>query len=345
MRRCSRVLRTQLPRCFLRTANGWILRRWPAKENLGGRRIGCHAVRSAGRPRRKLGRRRQHHPVAGHQPGTGARPFRRWNTRACDQVEARRVYDRWPQVLPGGQAILFTASTSAGTYDGADMDVISLNTGERKTVARGGFSGSYLPTSTKTGHRIYLHQSTLFAVAFDPSRLAATGSPVPILEDVSSNIGGGGDLAFEADRSVSEAFHRPLGDINGGAGAVDLLGGQLRQNGGAASASRPRCLRHTALLARRQTAGVRGGERPERRHMGEGSGSGRYVAAHFPKGPESLARVDFRREEHRVPIHQPGSPRLVLDPVGRIGRGAAPDRRQDSGDSTFLFAGWQASGV
>ncbi len=123
---------------------------------------------------------------------------------------------RWPQVLPGGQAILFTASTSAGTYDGADMDVISLNTGERKTVARGGFSGSYLPTSTKTGHLIYLHQSTLFAVAFDPSRLAATGSPVPILEDVSSNIGGGGDLAFEADRSVSETFIYLSGTSTGG---------------------------------------------------------------------------------------------------------------------------------
>jgi serine/threonine-protein kinase len=41
-----------------------------------------------------------------------------------------------------------------------------------------------------------LHQTTLFAVPFDPGRLAATGSPAPILEDVSSTATAGGDFAF-----------------------------------------------------------------------------------------------------------------------------------------------------
>jgi serine/threonine-protein kinase len=103
---------------------------------------------------------------------------------------------RWPQVLPGSQAILFTASASASNFEDANVDVISLKTGERKTVARGGFSPRYLATSTGTGHLIYLHQSTLFALPFDPVRLAATGSPAPILEDVSSGTAAGGDYAF-----------------------------------------------------------------------------------------------------------------------------------------------------
>ncbi|MBM3756031.1 MAG: hypothetical protein FJW38_18850 [Acidobacteria bacterium] len=47
---------------------------------------------------------------------------------------------RWPQVLPGGRAVLFTASSGRGTYDDANIDVISFQTGERKTVVRGGFS-------------------------------------------------------------------------------------------------------------------------------------------------------------------------------------------------------------
>jgi eukaryotic-like serine/threonine-protein kinase len=51
---------------------------------------------------------------------------------------------RWPQVLPGSQAILFTSSTSQSNPEDANIDVISLKTGERKTVARGGFSPHYL---------------------------------------------------------------------------------------------------------------------------------------------------------------------------------------------------------
>ena len=103
---------------------------------------------------------------------------------------------RWPQVLPGSQAILFTASTRRGNYDNANVDVVSLKTGERKTVARGGYSPRYLATSTGAGHLIYLHESTLFAVPFDLGRLAPAGSPAPVLEDVSSSSAGGGDFVF-----------------------------------------------------------------------------------------------------------------------------------------------------
>ncbi|HTB11536.1 MAG TPA: protein kinase [Bryobacteraceae bacterium] len=103
---------------------------------------------------------------------------------------------RWPQVLPGSQAVLFTGSAVAGNYDGANIDVVSLKTGERKTVAQGGYSPHYLPTSTGTGHLIYLHQTTLVAVPFDAEHLAAGGVPAPILEDVSSTSTAGGDFAF-----------------------------------------------------------------------------------------------------------------------------------------------------
>jgi Tol biopolymer transport system component/tRNA A-37 threonylcarbamoyl transferase component Bud32 len=113
---------------------------------------------------------------------------------------------RWPQVLPGSQAVLFTASTRRGNYDDANIDVISLKTGERKTVAHGGFSPRYIPSSTRAGHLIYLHQSTLFAVPFDLARLAAAGSPAPILEDVSSGTAAGGDFTFAKSPRGSGMF-------------------------------------------------------------------------------------------------------------------------------------------
>ena len=108
------------------------------------------------------------------------------------RLDAGERTHRWPQVLPGSQAVLFTASSSSGNYDDANIDVVSLKTGARKTLHRGGFSARYLPS----GHLVYVHQNTLFATRFDPARLALAGAPVPVLEDVSVASGAGGDFAF-----------------------------------------------------------------------------------------------------------------------------------------------------
>jgi serine/threonine-protein kinase len=122
------------------------------------------------------------------------------------KLNSGEITHRWPQVLPGSQAVLLTASTHGGTFDDANIDVISLKTGERKTVERGGLSPRYLATSAGTGHLIYIHGSTLFAVPFDPSRLAPTGAPAPILEDVSSTGTAGGDFAFAGASSGPGTF-------------------------------------------------------------------------------------------------------------------------------------------
>ncbi len=43
--------------------------------------------------------------------------------------DAGEVSHRWPQVLPGGQAVLFTTTTVAGDYDNGSIQVLSLKTG------------------------------------------------------------------------------------------------------------------------------------------------------------------------------------------------------------------------
>jgi len=99
---------------------------------------------------------------------------------------------RWPQVLPGAEAALLTSSATGGNYDDANIDVVVLKTGERRTIHRGGFSPRYLAS----GHLVFVHESALFSARFDPIKLALTSSPVPILEDVSSLAPSGGDFAF-----------------------------------------------------------------------------------------------------------------------------------------------------
>jgi len=86
------------------------------------------------------------------------------------------VAHAWPQILPGGRAVLFTC----GLVGASNVQVITLDTGEIKIVARDGYRGRYLPS----GHLIYVQRSTLFAAPFDLTRLQAEGVPTPMLNDV-----------------------------------------------------------------------------------------------------------------------------------------------------------------
>ena len=110
------------------------------------------------------------------------------------------VSQRWPQVLPGGMAVLFTGSRSGGAWEDANLVVQALPTGTRTVVQRGGYHGRYLPSGLGSpkraeregGHLVYLHDGTLFAAPFDLDRLEVTGQPVPGLEGVTSNSNTGG---------------------------------------------------------------------------------------------------------------------------------------------------------
>jgi serine/threonine-protein kinase len=109
------------------------------------------------------------------------------------------ITQRWSQMLPGGKAVLFMGSnTTGGTYDDANIVVQALPAGPRKIVVRGGHYPRYVPS----GHLLYLHEDTLFAIPFDVNRLDVAGQPVPVLEGVSSAGGGGGQFAASADGTL-----------------------------------------------------------------------------------------------------------------------------------------------
>lgn len=127
---------------------------------------------------------------------------------------------RWPQLLPGGQAVLYTTeSTNTPDWENARLAVLSLKTGQTKVVHRGGYFGRYLPT----GHLVYVHEGTLFGIAFDPVRLETRGAPVPLLgEVVGNNAWGGGNFDFSNNGAMvysggTYTLNPPLGwfDRNG----------------------------------------------------------------------------------------------------------------------------------
>ncbi len=105
----------------------------------------------------------------------------------------REITHRWPQILPGGKAVLFTSHTSVAGFNAANIEVLSLADHRRKTLQRGATYGRYLPS----GHLIYVNQGTLFAVPFDPDRLEVRGTPTPVLQQVAySAQDGSAQLGF-----------------------------------------------------------------------------------------------------------------------------------------------------
>ena len=98
-----------------------------------------------------------------------------------------------PQLLPGGQAILFTLARTADDvelWDKANVVVRSLASGEQRILVQGS-DARYVPT----GHLVYAIRGTLFGVTFDVRRLAVTGGPVPLVEGVRRASTGGGAAA------------------------------------------------------------------------------------------------------------------------------------------------------
>ena len=131
---------------------------------------------------------------------------------------------RYPQVLSGGEAVLFATGSDSSTGE-ANIDVQSFKTGKRKTLIEAGAYGRYLPS----GHLIYVHRGTLFAAPMDLSRLELTGQPVPVLEDVNFQTGTGaagftfsssGTLAYVAANPEDQL--RPISVVDQ-SGKVEML--------------------------------------------------------------------------------------------------------------------------
>ena len=137
--------------------------------------------------------------------------------------ERGEMTHRWPQLLPGGQTVLFTSHRTANSFDAADVDVLSLKSGQWKTVVRNAYYGRYLPS----GHLVYVNQGSLFAAPFDPQTGTLKASPTPVLDDLAGNTTvGGGQFDFSStgmfvylrgkptDATVSLAWADPSGKID-----------------------------------------------------------------------------------------------------------------------------------
>jgi Tol biopolymer transport system component len=99
--------------------------------------------------------------------------------RAITQLDstAGETSHRWPHVIPGRNAVLFTVfNNSPGLVQGR-LEVLDLETGKRKLLHHGGTDPRYVP-----GYILYVYEQTLFGLPFDVKNLEVKGTPVPLIE-------------------------------------------------------------------------------------------------------------------------------------------------------------------
>ena len=90
---------------------------------------------------------------------------------------------RWPELLPGGREVLFSISVTASPVIDGSVAVLSLETGEVRTLIPGAFNARYAPT----GHIVFVRDDGLWAVPFELEGLDTYGAPSRVLSDIQLN--------------------------------------------------------------------------------------------------------------------------------------------------------------
>jgi Tol biopolymer transport system component/tRNA A-37 threonylcarbamoyl transferase component Bud32 len=114
-------------------------------------------------------------------------------------LEKGGVSHRWPEFLPGGKAVLFAEGPSGINFANARVAVQLAGQSERLIQIQGGTQPRY----ALSGHLVYAQGGSLMAVPFDPRRLTATGTAVPVVGGMlQSPTSGAAQYSFSATGSL-----------------------------------------------------------------------------------------------------------------------------------------------
>ena len=122
---------------------------------------------------------------------------------AVTQVQEGEILHAWPQILPGGEAVLFTYSR--GLEAGYGISVLSLETGERRTLIERGTKARYVPT----GHLLYVWEGRLLAAPFDLDTLQLIGQSMVLLEGIATYEFGSAKFRVSENGTLAYIPHNP----------------------------------------------------------------------------------------------------------------------------------------
>ncbi len=137
----------------------------------------------------------------------------------------------FPVVLPNNRGVLFTVvPTAAARAEDTLIAVLDLATREKKTLIRGASQPHFVETVTRSSafpwvratrnrYLVYASRGTLFATQFDLDRLEVVGTPVPMVEQISTATSAAANFAVSREGTL---VYVP-GSVRGNAAARELV--------------------------------------------------------------------------------------------------------------------------
>ncbi|MFI5178072.1 MAG: protein kinase, partial [Vicinamibacterales bacterium] len=134
-----------------------------------------------------------------HVPDTGGVP------QALTRLDADRLErsHRWPEVLPDGQSVIFTIGSTLNTqdYDGCDIALASLDTGQSHTI----FHGGRMARAVASGDVLVQRRSTLLRAPLDRAASAARTTASTLMEGVAGDASSGSGYFATAGQVLAYA--------------------------------------------------------------------------------------------------------------------------------------------
>jgi eukaryotic-like serine/threonine-protein kinase len=140
-------------------------------------------------------------------------------------AERAEITHRWPQFLPGGKAVLFTASADNNFFGRGAVEAATLDNGIAKVLVENAYFGRYLAG----GYLAYVSQGTVFVAPFDAQKLQLTGTAIPVLQGIDSDISNGsaqisfsenGTAAYLSGGHLSRSMNVALLDRKGNVSVI-----------------------------------------------------------------------------------------------------------------------------
>jgi len=196
--------------------------------------------------------------------------------------------------LPDGKDLLFTIRSNTGFQ----IDLLSLETGERKVVLENARQARYL----STGHLVYEQTRTgnLMAVPFDLAALDVTGDSVPVVQGVSQSTNGSVDYAISDNGTLIYVPSTSTGGLDSTLVWVDREGQEEPLAAEPQGYESPRISPDGLRLAVT---------------INESGGSDVWI---YELEREILTRLTFDPAADHYPVWTPDGQRIVFD-SGRVG--------------------------
>jgi eukaryotic-like serine/threonine-protein kinase len=142
-------------------------------------------------------------------PANGGTPETLIRVKDNEQVEG-------PAHLPDPERVLFTLRRASEDWNQGKIVAQSVRTGERRILIDGGHDARYV----STGHIVYLLNTALYGVRFDPRATKVIGGPVSLVEGVAGSLTTGA-AQFSVANTGTLVYLDPT--VNGAAGGIQRL--------------------------------------------------------------------------------------------------------------------------